>query len=115
MLDHERLDVYQCAIDYLVISVKVMEAIPKGHGSLADQLKRASWSIPLNIAEGCGKTGPADKQRFYAIARGSAMECAAVMDVCGVLQIANPKLLKEGKILLTRVVAMLTKMCRSTQ
>ena len=112
MLDHERLDVYQCAIQFLAISVKVMDAIPKGNGPLVDQLKRASWSIPLNIAEGCGKTGSADKQRFYAIARGSAMECAAVLEVCGVIGITDPILLKEGKDLLTRVVAMLTKMCR---
>ncbi|MEN8132410.1 MAG: four helix bundle protein [Pseudomonadota bacterium] len=112
MLDHEKLDVYQCAIEFLAVSVKVMKSIPKGHSSLVDQLKRASWSIPLNIAEGCGKTGPADKERFYAIARGSAMECAAALDVCGVLRITDPKLQKEGKVLLTRVVAMLTKMCR---
>lgn len=112
MLDHEKLDVYQCSIDFLATSVKVIEAIPRGHGSLIDQLKRASWSIPLNIAEGCGKVGPADKRKFFAIARGSAMECAAVMDVCGVLGVGEPKDLKEGKELLTRVVAMLTKMCR---
>lgn len=111
MLDHEKLDVYRCAIEFLAISVKVMDSIPKGHASLVDQLKRASWSIPLNIAEGCGKVGVADKQRFYAIARGSAMECAAVLDVCGVRRITDPELVTEGKALLTRVVAMLTKMC----
>jgi four helix bundle protein len=115
MLDHERLDVYQCAIEFLAISVKVIEGIPRGYGSLVDQLKRASWSIPLNIAEGCGKIGPADKERFYAIARGSAMECAAVLDVCVVLRITEPKLLEEGKVLLTRVVSMLTKMCRPAE
>ncbi len=115
MLDHERLDVYQCAIDFLAVSVKVMEAIPRGHGPLVYQLKRASWSIPLNIAEGCGKTGQADKRRFFAIARGSAMECGAVLDVCKVLRIGEPELLQEGKRLLTRVVAMLTKMCRAPE
>ena len=55
MLDHEKLDVYQCSIEFLALSVQVIETLPKGYSALVDQLKRASWSIPLNIAEGCGK------------------------------------------------------------
>jgi hypothetical protein len=43
------------------------------------------------------------------------MECAAVLDVCGVLRITEPKLLEEGKVVLTRVVSMLTKMCRPAE
>ncbi len=43
------------------------------------------------------------------------MECAAVMDVCAVLKLANSDLLDEGKVLLTRVVAMLSRMCRPNQ
>ena len=38
LLDHERLAVYQCALEFLAIWVKVIEAIPKGHGSLVAQL-----------------------------------------------------------------------------
>jgi four helix bundle protein len=49
---------------------------------IIQSLKRASWSIPLNIAEGCGKLSNVDKQRFHSIARGSAMECGAILDVC---------------------------------
>ncbi len=55
MLDHEKLDVYQCSIEFLALSVQVIETLPKGYSALVDQLKRASWSIPLNIAEGCEK------------------------------------------------------------
>ncbi|MFN0248337.1 MAG: four helix bundle protein [Kofleriaceae bacterium] len=55
----------------------LLHRIPKGHADLVDQLRRAAQSIPQNIAEGAGKTGRADKARYYAIARGSAMECAA--------------------------------------
>jgi len=112
MLDHEKLDVYQCAIDFLAVTVQVAENLPRGYGSLADQLKRASWSIPLNIAEGCGKTRPDDKKRFYAIARGSAMECGAILDVCEKLQVIEVSLFQNGKTLLIRVVSMLTKMCQ---
>ncbi len=89
MLDHEKLDVYQCSIEFLALSVQVIETLPKGYSALVDQLKRASWSIPLNIAEGCGKNSLPDKQRFYAFARGSAMECATILDVLNMLKIIS--------------------------
>ena len=44
------------------------------------QLKRASFSIMLNIAEGSGRFTKPDKRNFYIIARGSAFECVAVFD-----------------------------------
>ncbi len=112
MLDHEKLDVYQCSIEFLALSVQIIETLPRGNSALADQLKRASWSIPLNIAEGCGKTSLSDKQRFYAIARGSSMECGAILDVLKVLKIIQSPLFDKGKQLLHRIVAMLTKMCQ---
>ncbi|MEA2060653.1 MAG: four helix bundle protein, partial [Thermodesulfobacteriota bacterium] len=49
------------------------------------QLKRAAWSIPLNIAEGCGKSSINDKRRFYSISRGSAMECAAIRELQAII------------------------------
>ena len=39
-------------------------------------------SVPLNIAEGAGRPTVADRSRYHGIARGSAMECAALLDVC---------------------------------
>lgn len=113
MLDHEKLDVYKVSIEFMAIAINIADNIPRGYSSLADQLKRAAWSIPLNIAEGCGKNSINDKRRFYAIARGSAMECAAITDVCQVLKIDNETSFKQSKALLTRIVSMLTKLCQN--
>ena len=55
--------------------------LPRGYGYLADQLKRASTSIMLNFAEGNGKKGLKERQRFFGIAKGSLYEVAAVYDV----------------------------------
>jgi four helix bundle protein len=77
-----------------------------------DQLLRASQSITLNIAEGCGKMSSADRGRFMQFANGSARECGAILDIlwrCGVL---NDHALGEGKKLLVRIVAMLTRMTK---
>ena len=55
--------------------------MPPGCGFLADQIRRAASSIPLNYLEGCGRTGSADRRRFFTIAVGSAHEVAATLDV----------------------------------
>ncbi len=79
---------------------------------MKDQLRRASISIPLNIAESSGKTSYNDRARFLAIARGSAMESGACLDCIRVLYPGHEKQLDEAKILVTRIVEMLSKMCR---
>ena len=63
--------------------------MPRGNSGLSDQLRRASLSTPLNIAEGSGKPTAADRKRFCGIARGSAMECSAILDACRVLSLAD--------------------------
>ena len=55
--------------------------LPTGYGFLADQVKRASTSIMLNFAEGNGKKGLKERQRFFRIAQGSLYEVAAIYDV----------------------------------
>jgi four helix bundle protein len=112
MLAYEKMDVYRCAVDFLALAVKTLDTIPKGNAGLADQLKRAALSVPLNIAESSGKTSTADRKRFCAIARGSAMECSAILDACRVLSLVDDSVVDEGKQLLVRIVSMLTKMCR---
>jgi four helix bundle protein len=112
MLTFRKLDVYRCAIEFLALAAEATEQIPRGNAALLDQLRRAAVSIPLNIAEAAGRTGQADAARAYAIARGSAMECAAALDALSVLKIVDVTTRKRGDELLERVVAMLTKLCR---
>src|SRR6266851_7999032 len=111
MLSFQKLDVYQCAIEFLALTAEVAGEIPRGNAALLDQLRRAALSIPLNIAEAAGRTGKADAARVYAIARGSAMECAAVMDALQLLKVVDSSRYQRGVELLERVVAMLTKLC----
>ena len=111
--DHERLDVYSVAIDWVVLADDVVEQLPRGRGYLADQLQRAATSIALNIAEGAGEFSGPEKARFYRIARRSATECAAVLDVVRRLELTSPDRLGAGRDLLLRIVSMLTKLVRS--
>ena len=69
-LSHEKLDVDQKATEFLAIAYQLIESIPKGNGNVVDQLKRASVSVVLNIAEAAGHPSPAKAQHHFAIARG---------------------------------------------
>jgi len=111
--DHEKLDVYQLAIEFVAKANDIVERLPRGRGYLADQLQRAALSIVLNIAEGAGKFSPADKAVFYTRARGSATESAAVLDVCRKLNLITPAVADDNKTLLERIAQMLTKLIKS--
>ena len=110
--DHEKLDVYQAAIEFIVLANDVVEHLPRGRAYLADQLQRAATSIPLNIAEGSGEFSRSEKGRFYRMAKRSAAECAAILDVCSRIGLVEQSRFAPGRELLLRIVAMLTQMAR---
>jgi four helix bundle protein len=80
--------------------------------NLPTNWSRATFSIPVNIAEGAGKPTDKDRSRFHAIARGSAMECSAILDVLQLQALAEAQTVFEAKSLLECLVAMLSRMCR---
>ena len=108
--DHEKLDVYKAAIDFVALADDVVEHMPRGRAYLADQLQRAATSIPLNIAEGAGEFSKKEKARFYRMALRSGTECAALFDVCRKLSLAEDAALRTGRDLLIRIVSTLTRM-----
>jgi len=110
MLSFQKLDVYRCSIEFLALAAKLLADLPKGNAILADQLRRAAISMPLNIAEGAGRPSDVDAARHYGIARGSAMEAAAAIDAMKVLDVITPPQHAEAIGLLERIVSMLTKM-----
>ena len=109
----DRLDVYRVAREFDTLATR---ALPRrGSAALRDQLDRASSSIVLNIAEGCGRFGRAEKAHFYRIARGSAMECIAVFDLALSRGLITVSAYGQGRGLLIRLVQMLTKLARRMQ
>ena len=80
--DHESLDVYRASIEFASWAGELLaEALGRCKLSVVKQLDRASTSIALNVAEGNGKRSTRDRARYVDIARGSALECAACLDV----------------------------------
>ena len=70
-LDHERLDAYQVAMDFVALANDV-EHSPRARGHLADQLQRASLSVALNIAEALLEQGSAPQSRVHVDSAGAS-------------------------------------------
>jgi four helix bundle protein len=103
--DHERLKVYQEALRFIVWASPLIDDLP-GRLSARDQLDRASTSIALNLAEGNGKRSYPDRCRYFDIARGSTVECAACLDVLVAKKKMTLAEAEAGKAILREVVSM---------
>src|SRR5947207_2126252 len=109
--NQENLDVYREAITFSGWVGELLGEI-SAKAAAKDQLDRASDSLPLNIAEGNGKFSTVDRARFLEIARGSALECAACLDVLEVRKIVAAERMLPAKERLVRVVNMLMGMLK---
>lgn len=112
LFDHEKLKVYQASLAFVAWATTLLERVPKSI-SVQNQLDRASTSIPLNIAEGSGKFTAPDRCRYYDSARGSALECAACLDVLVAKKIMVADEVQPGKELLVPVVSMLVGLIKA--
>ena len=107
-LPHERLEVYHLAIEFHRVLMPL--ARTRGIASLRDQLFRAADSIVLNIAEGAGRNSRDDKRRFYEIAKGSATECAAALELLRSRNLLTEAGWQSRRILAVRLVQMLSRL-----
>jgi four helix bundle protein len=105
-LDASKLHCYQVALELHSQCSSLVSPLTR---VLRDQLERASLSVVLNIAEAGGRRSRRDKARFYGIARGSATEVAALLDVLGMRRLAPTAALRNGRRLAIRVIQMLSK------
>jgi four helix bundle protein len=110
--DHEKLNVYSKSLEFVSWVTVLLENVPKT-AAVYNQLDRASTSIPLNIAEGTGKFTAPDRCRYYDSARGSALECAACLDVLVAKGILQGDKIGTGKELLRPIVSMLVGLIKS--
>jgi four helix bundle protein len=91
----------------------IRQVLPSGRAALSDQLDRAAVSIAMNIAEGAGEFAAREKARFYRIARRSATECAAILDVARRLGVVGNEPVEAAKEQLRAIVAMLVALGKS--
>ncbi len=106
-MHYESTHIYQRSLDLVTLARQVIAKLPRGHGHLADQLRRASSSVVLNFAEGYDKGSLKEQRRCFRIARGSAQEVAAIFDVANRFGVIAPKHYASGQELTDHIVRML--------
>ena len=113
---YETLDVYKKSLKF-VASIESLVSSLKGKASynLRDQLSRASLSVPLNIAEGYGRWNLKERIQFGRISRGSAFECAAVLQVLYEMDLTTEAQFMELYMRIEEVAKMLTGWVRSLE
>lgn len=110
---HDKLEAYKVAREFLALAQAILDNMPRGGSRLRDQLADASESVLLNTAEGAGRRTGREKARFFDIARGSAEECAAILDAIAVRRLAPLDRVAAGRTLLHRAVRLLAGLARS--
>jgi len=110
--DHEKLNVYQASLTFITWATELISKVD-AKAAVKDQLDRASTSVALNIAEGNGKFAIKDRCRFLDFARGSALECAACLDVLVAKKLSDETAVWPGKEQLIEIVSMLMGLINS--
>jgi four helix bundle protein len=81
-IKHQQLDIYELARSFVLENYKVTKNFPSDERfSLTQQIRRASLSVFLNIAEGCSRKSIAERKRYYEMSRGSLVEIDAAFDI----------------------------------
>jgi four helix bundle protein len=109
---HEKLIVYQKSIAFVAWCEPLLERL-SANLAVKAQFDRASTSIPLNLAEGNGKFSVKDRARYFQVSQGSALECAACLDVLVAKGRCTVEEIGAGKALLEQIVNMLMKLLSS--
>lgn len=110
LLDHERLDCFKVSLEFATMVPALTHAT---RASQRDHLERAAASVCLNIAEGCGRSARRERLHFFSIAQGSAMECAAAIDLVRVNRHVTLADAIHAKHKVTRIVQMLVGIRRA--
>lgn len=109
---HQGLTVFERALECVELADDVAQAIPPRWSSMAEQLRRAALSLPANIAEGAADVSEANRKRHYRIAKGSAAESAAYVEVMRRGRMGTPERLAALDTALYEVICMLTAMIK---
>jgi four helix bundle protein len=103
---HERLVVYDKSLEFAALASGLAAGITRKIAA-SDHLIRATESIPLNIAHSCSAWSPTERIAYLGHANGSALECAACLDVLVARRLLAKDQVIAGKCHLREIVNML--------
>lgn len=111
--EHRNLDAYRAALEVLRLCDEIKSSLPRGQSNTRAQIERASTSVIANLAEGAGELSPPEKARFYRMAKRSAIELAAWLEIVEQRKQASVLIIAEALGQLEDVVKMTVGLIRS--
>jgi four helix bundle protein len=115
-LSHKKLDVYRESLLLADQIYKLTSSFPREElYTLTSQLRRATISLPSNIAEGASRKSPREKLRFFDIARSSLVEIDTQIELAILQQYLNSESQNELSKRMNIIFAMLTNLIRSIE
>lgn len=113
MFGHEKLKVYQKGMDFAEIRKEVLKGLPR-RVAACEHLDRGAESILVNIAHASSVWSPKERIVYLGHANGSALECAACLDVLAAKKLLAATDAAPGKSLLAEIVSILVTMWKTT-
>ncbi len=110
-LKHKKLHVYALSVDIVEECYRITSHLPAAEKfNLVSQIRRASLSIAMNIAEGASRNTRRERKRYYEVARGSLVETDTALTICIRLHYIREEDLSRLVQIMGSVFNMLSKM-----
>ena len=116
MKPHQKLEVWKKGIEFTVRVYSVTENFPKHElFGITSQLRRASVSIPNNIAEGAGRNTSKEFLHFLFISRGSLSEIDTLLIIVRKLKYISIEIYNDLNRLLDYISKLLSGLINSVK
>jgi four helix bundle protein len=112
---HRKLRVYGLAVELAAALFRATRSTPPSAWPVVRRLIRGVTSVALNIAEGAGEFTPREKARFYRMARRSASETMAALDLLVAMRLVGAQTADAAHSDLDEIAALLTGMVRGQE
>ncbi|MDR4498755.1 MAG: four helix bundle protein [Candidatus Scalindua sp.] len=118
-MSHKSLEVWKKSVTFVTMIYDLTEEFPKSEiYGITSQLRRASVSVPSNIAEGASRNTAKDRKRFFEIARSSLVEIDTQLEISKMLNYFNPETnltISQIEKMMNSLFAMLTRLKEKTE
>jgi four helix bundle protein len=110
-LNHQKLEMFKLSRRFVFQCYRLTKELPSDEKfGMISQIRRASLSVYLNIAEGCSRKSLTERKRYFEISRGSLIEIDAALDIVIDLNYSKQENLTELGALLLGCFKMLSSM-----
>ena len=114
-LAHTKTEIFQQSQNLALECYRVTKLFPSEEKfAMVQQIKRASMSVHLNVAEGCSRKSLAERKRFFEISRGSVIEIDAAIGMASKLDYCEIKAMESSGNLIISCFKQLTGLIASS-